>query len=69
VIVTEKSIRQRLAQDKEKVSRLPTWEEIEYLLHLVDSLRQDIRLMDGDLRLMEENLHRLEGEQERMNWL
>ncbi len=33
--ITVASIRERLAIDKVKPSRLPTWEEIEFLLNLV----------------------------------
>lgn len=39
--ITEASIRERLAADREKVSRLPTWEEIEYLLDVIDLQKQE----------------------------
>jgi hypothetical protein len=40
-MITESSIRERLAQDKAKVSRLASWEEVEFLLDLIDELRDD----------------------------
>lgn len=33
------SIRERLEADKKKVSRLPTWEEVEFLLATIDVVR------------------------------
>jgi len=33
------SIRERLEADKKKVSRLPSWEEIEFLLATIDVVR------------------------------
>ena len=65
-MITEKSIRDRLAI---KDSRLPTWEEIEYLLNQVSDLRDAIREAGADLRLMEESLARCESERERSSWL
>lgn len=40
--ITEATIRERLAADRQKVSRLATWEEIEFLLGLLDTLRRDM---------------------------
>lgn len=42
-MITEESIRARLAADQEKPSRLATWEEIAFLLAEVDTLREDAR--------------------------
>lgn len=41
-MITLDTIRQRLAEDKKKPSRVATWEEIEYLLGLVDALQADL---------------------------
>lgn len=68
-MITERSIRDRLATDREKVSRLPTWEEVEYLLDMVSDLRQGLREAGADLTLMEENLHRCEQARARENWM
>lgn len=38
--VTEESIRERLATDKKKASRLATWAEIEFLLDRLDQIRR-----------------------------
>jgi len=38
-VITEETIRERLAADRAKVSRLATWEEIEYLLDQLDTWR------------------------------
>lgn len=37
--ITEATIRERLAADRAKTSRLATWEEIEYLLDELDAVR------------------------------
>lgn len=36
------SIRERLEADQKKTSRLATWEEIEYLLGIIDGVREYI---------------------------
>jgi len=38
-MITEQTIRERLAADRAKVSRLATWEEIEFLLDQLDTWR------------------------------
>ena len=38
-MITEQSIRERLAADRAKVSRLATWDEIEFLLGELDAVR------------------------------
>ena len=40
MIITEESIRERLEADKKKPCRLPTWEEIEFLLEQLRILRR-----------------------------
>lgn len=48
-MITEDTIRERLAADKKKTSRLATWEEIEYLLDRIAAVRQlaEVALQEG----------------------
>ena len=45
--ITEATIRERLATDKRKPSRLATWAEIEFLLGLLDQYRADSVILHG----------------------
>lgn len=68
-MITEAIIRDRLAQANAGAVVLPTWDEVQYLLHLIHDLRDGLREAGADLALMEENLARCEQERERTNWL
>ncbi len=37
--ITLDKIRERREADRKKVSRLPTWEEVDYLLAIIDDVR------------------------------
>ena len=50
--VTEETIRERLAADKKKTSRLAAWEEIEDLLGVIDRLQEE----NKQLREAEESM-------------
>ena len=74
-MITEQSIRERLTADRAKVSRLATWEEIEFLLGELDAARdrldverkehtEEMRDAGRDYREMQSEIDALQRERE-----
>ena len=74
-MITEQSIRERLTADRAKVSRLATWEEIEFLLGELDAVRarldverkehtEEMRDAGRDYREMQSEIDALQRERE-----
>ena len=74
-MITEQSIRERLAADRAKVSRLATWDEIEFLLGELDAVRarldverkehvEEMRDAGRDYREMQSEINALQRERE-----
>lgn len=61
-MITEESIRQRLAADKVKPCRTATWEEVEFLLDRLATEREDKMLVNEANQLLLDHLEGQEAE-------